>query len=70
MRDPVAVAALDAAISKAGGVTNLARLLGISKAAVSAWPLVPARRVLQVEDITGISRSQLRPDLYPGDNKA
>lgn len=56
---------LEAALQAAGGVGRLARTLGISQPAVSAWKRVPADRVLAVEAITGISRVALRPDLYP-----
>ncbi len=58
-------AGLDAAIRAAGGVGTLARGLGISQPAVSAWQRVPAERVIAVESITGVDRSTLRPDLYP-----
>lgn len=47
-----------------GGPGALARELGISKQAVAQWPRVPAERVLDVERITGVSRHQLRPDIY------
>jgi TorA maturation chaperone TorD len=63
MRDP----GLDLAIAAIGGVTELARQLGISQPSVSNWARVPAERVLQVESITGVNRSVLRPDLYGGD---
>lgn len=43
----------------------LARQLGISPSAVTMWKNVPAERVLEIERITGISRHDLRPDLYP-----
>ena len=55
---------LDLAIEAVGGVTELARRLGISQPSVSNWARVPAERVLLVEQITGVSRSALRPDLY------
>ncbi len=68
MRDP----GLDLAISAAGGISELARRLGISQPSVSNWTRVPAERVLAVEAISGVSRSILRPDLYgdetPDDN--
>lgn len=56
---------LDEAIRAAGGIGALARSLGISQPAVSTWQRVPAERVLSVEALTGVSRSVLRPDLYP-----
>jgi TorA maturation chaperone TorD len=55
---------LNEAIQVAGGVSELARRIGISQPSVSNWERVPADRVLQVEAATGISRELLRPDLY------
>jgi TorA maturation chaperone TorD len=55
---------LDQAIRAAGGVGALARKLGISQPSVSNWSRVPAQRVILVEDVTGIDRAVLRPDLY------
>jgi TorA maturation chaperone TorD len=56
---------LERAISAAGGISALARRIGVSQPAVSGWTRVPPDRVLAVEAVTGISRSDLRPDLYP-----
>jgi len=55
---------LDEAIRVVGGVSELARKLGISQPSVSGWTRVPTERVLAVEEATGVSRSVLRPDLY------
>jgi TorA maturation chaperone TorD len=52
------------AIDKAGGVAELARKIGIAQPSVSNWNRVPAQRVIAVEAATGISRRDLRPDLY------
>jgi TorA maturation chaperone TorD len=60
-------AGLEHAIEAAGGISALARALGISQPAVSTWQKIPAERVLAVEAITGVSRAMLRPDLYPMD---
>jgi DNA-binding transcriptional regulator YdaS (Cro superfamily) len=49
---------------KTGGVVKLSLALGLSRAAVSQWERVPAERVLDVERLTGISRYQLRPDVF------
>src|SRR5882672_873086 len=54
---------LDDALLAAGGVTELARKIGISQPSVSSWNRVPAERVLAVEEATGVSRTALRPDL-------
>jgi TorA maturation chaperone TorD len=56
---------LQEAIEAAGGIGALARVLGISQPSVSTWQQVPPTRVLAVEAATGVSRSVLRPDLYP-----
>jgi TorA maturation chaperone TorD len=55
---------LQDAIRAVGGVTELARRIGISQPSVSNWARVPAERVLEVENASGIARSVLRPDLY------
>jgi TorA maturation chaperone TorD len=55
---------LDRAIDAAGGVAELARKIGISQPSVSNWRKVPAQRVIAVEAATGVSRNDLRPDLY------
>jgi TorA maturation chaperone TorD len=55
---------LDRAIDAVGGVAQLARKIGISQPSVSNWAKVPAQRVIAVEAATGVSRNQLRPDLY------
>src|SRR5215212_10593378 len=60
MRDP----GLSAAIQAVGGVSELARRVGISQPSVSNWDKVPAERVLAVESVTGVPRMRLRPDLY------
>ena len=60
MRDP----GLDRAIAAAGGVGALARKIGIAQPSVSNWSRVPAERVLTVEAVTGVSRAELRPDLF------
>ena len=56
--------ALNRAIDAAGGVAQLARKIGIAQPSVSNWNRVPAQRVIAVEAATGVSRKQLRPDLY------
>ncbi|TGP34034.1 MULTISPECIES: YdaS family helix-turn-helix protein [unclassified Mesorhizobium] len=49
---------------------EVAALFGVNKATIIRWengevPL-PAKRLKEIEDITGIPRQQLRPDLYEG----
>src|SRR5215218_1879600 len=55
---------LSKAIQAVGGVSELARRVGISQPSVSNWDKVPAERVLAVEAATGVARMRLRPDLY------
>jgi len=62
-RDPIIQRAIDAA----GSSGNLAIQIGVTPQALSQWRRVPPLRVLEVERITGISRHDLRPDLYPAD---
>jgi len=57
--------ALQEAKARAGGAAALARMLGVSAAAVKQWQQAPPHWVLDIETHTGISRSRLRPDLYP-----
>lgn len=58
---------LDRAKAGVGGNTGLSRLLSgtITPQAISQWKKVPAERVLDVERATGVSRHELRPDIYP-----
>lgn len=59
--------AIEAAIKAAGTQQALADSLGIRSASISEWKTrgrVPAERVLEVEAITGVSRHQLRPDVF------
>lgn len=58
------------AAARVGGVRTLAGRLGVTRAALYAWRRVPAERVLMIESITGVSRHDLRPDLYPREQEA
>jgi DNA-binding transcriptional regulator YdaS (Cro superfamily) len=57
--------ALQKAFDAAGGREALSIKLGLSRAATYFWRQVPPLRVLEVERLTGVSRHELRPDLYP-----
>lgn len=50
--------------SERGRRVTLAAALEINPSAISQWKDVPAERVLDVENITGISRHDLRPDVF------
>ena len=45
---------LTEAINAVGGVTELARRIGISQPSVTNWDRVPADRVVAVEQATGV----------------
>ena len=47
-----------------GTLAEVARKLGLTRAAVGKWVKVPAEHVVAVETITGIPREALRPELY------
>lgn len=61
--------ALEAAVEKAGSQSELARICDVSQPAVWKWlkqsKRAPAEAVLPIERATGISRHELRPDIYP-----
>lgn len=62
-------AALQEAVRRAGSQAAIARACGVSTTAVWKWMQisrrVPAEFVLKVEALTGVSRHDLRPDIYP-----
>lgn len=64
--DPFADAAAEA-LSRAVGVVGtraeLARRLGVSRAAVTQWRRVPTKRAYAVSQITGVPMHQLCPEL-------
>lgn len=63
MTDPIS-----RAIDGAGGLKSVAGKLGVRYQAVQKWRRsgrVPAERVLALEAVSGVSRSEIRPDLYP-----
>lgn len=53
-------------VQKTMSLPTLAKKLGLTKAAVYAWRKngIPVERVIQIEEITGVSRHNLRPDLF------
>lgn len=62
-------AALRAAVELLGSQAAMARLCGVSQPAVFLWLKKPsgppAEHVLKIEFATGVSRHDLRPDIYP-----
>lgn len=61
---PTMIDIVTKAAGKSGGVVALARELGIKHTALYSWTRVPAERVLDIERITGVSRHELRPDIF------
>ena len=62
------IKALKKAIDLAGGQTALAADIGKTQGHISKWlerGYIPAECVLPIERVTGVSRHELRPDLYP-----
>lgn len=65
--------ALTRAAGAFGGFAELAKRLHVTRQAVSAWRqrgCVPAERVIEIERLTGVSRYDLRPDIYPQENRS
>ena len=56
--------------AKRGRMSELARALQITPAAIKQWNVVPADKVVMIAAFTGISRKKLRPDLYAGMTEA
>jgi Uma2 family endonuclease len=62
--------ALQRAVEIAGGQTALALRIGKTQGHISKWlerDFIPPDVVLSIESATGISRHELRPDLYPAE---
>ena len=51
-------------IRRGGGPSKIGRALGLSHSTVLGWSKVPAEHVLAVETETGISRHEIRPDVF------
>lgn len=58
--------AVDQAVAAKGSLREVARVLGITPQAIHQWPVIgpPARHVLPLEEMSGVSRYAIRPDIY------
>lgn len=56
-------------IAAMGTQQALADGLGIKSPSISDWTQIPHMRVLRIEALTGISRHELRPDIYPRESR-
>ena len=64
---------LEQAITIAGNQVILAEKIGVTPQAVQQWKKnnkVPAERVISVERLTGVSRHDIRPDIYPRESSS
>lgn len=55
---------IEMAIARAGGISKLAKAIGIRHTSIYVWKKIPAGRIIAIETATGIPRERLRPDLY------
>jgi DNA-binding transcriptional regulator YdaS (Cro superfamily) len=46
--------------------------LGVTRSAIAQWDIVPVDKAIAIEQITGVTRDRLRPDIYgfPSDHTA
>jgi len=65
-----ASASVRRAIAAAGGSARLAHQLGLHAVSVQGWTFCPPQHVEAVEAASGVSRHDLRPDLYPRAGRA
>ncbi len=57
---------------KSHGLKKVAADIGIRYQSIQDWHRtgrIPAERVIAVERVTGISRHDLRPDIYPNESE-
>jgi DNA-binding transcriptional regulator YdaS (Cro superfamily) len=66
MKNSDIIDAANRAVAAAGGPKALKGALGTSFSAITQWKQrgIPATRVLEIEKLTGISRHELRPDVF------
>lgn len=50
--------------SERGRLTELARAISVTPGAIAQWKRVPAERLREVSEATGLSRETLRPDIF------
>lgn len=71
MKRPSPLESIQKAVGIYGSQSAAARARGVSQAAVWKWVHgkvdLPGEHVLQIEADTGVSKHDLRPDLYPRD---
>lgn len=55
---------IDVAADRLGSKAEVGRRLGVKPQCFVNWQQVPPRHVLMLEQITGIDRREIRPDVY------
>lgn len=68
METPKSLSTVDSIVEKYFDTKReFAQKIGVSEQLLQKWRAskIPAERVLGIEAMTGISRHELRPDLYP-----
>jgi DNA-binding transcriptional regulator YdaS (Cro superfamily) len=67
--ETISLSPLQKAVTVAGGQLALAKKIGLKQGHVWWWlnrsKKVPAEQVIAIEKATGVSRHELRPDIYP-----
>lgn len=53
-----------AALARRGAKTAIVRRCGLSMGRIQSWDNVPVRYVDAVSDITGLTKEQIRPDMF------
>jgi len=61
--------AVKAAVDKHGSRAAVAERLGITRQSMDQWEQTPPKHVLEMEKLSGVSRYDLRPDVYGPDPK-
>jgi DNA-binding transcriptional regulator YdaS (Cro superfamily) len=58
--------AVDEAVKALGSLKRVAERLGITPQAIHQWPEAgpPAKHVLALEEMSGVPRYEIRPDIY------
>jgi DNA-binding transcriptional regulator YdaS (Cro superfamily) len=56
---------IEAAVRREGSRTAVAKKLGLTRQALDQWGgRVPPKHVLAMEEMSGVSRYEIRPDIY------
>jgi DNA-binding transcriptional regulator YdaS (Cro superfamily) len=62
--------AMKLALVNAGGVRAVAKVFDVATQNIYRWRVCPPERVLKIEELSGVPRHELRPDLYPPEEYA